>query len=258
MKSENAIRLAKVTRMALATAAVTLTMTSALAQLTVIDPANVAQTTISAAQNVAQTLKQIQQYQTQLQQYQNMLQNTAAPTTQIWDRAQATMNQLRGSIDTLNHYKATLGGIDAFLAKTKDTAGYRATPCYSYNGCTGAEWAAMRESERFGSEAQKRANDALFKGLDMQQDALQSDAGQLQRLQASAQGASGQMQAMGYANQFASHQANQLLQIRALLVAQQNVMATRNAAIADREAKESASWDRFTSGAYRSTPGRSW
>jgi P-type conjugative transfer protein TrbJ len=244
--------------LAVAIVATTLAMSPASAQLVVIDPANFAQTTISAAENVAQTLKQVQQYQTQLQQYQNMLQNTAAPTTQIWDRAQSTMNQLRGSIDTLNHYKGRLGGIDAFLAKTKDNAGYRATPCYSYNGCTGAEWAAMKESDRFGSEAQKRANDALFKGLDMQQDALQSDAGQLQRLQASAQGASGQMQAIGYANQFASHQANQLLQIRALLIAQQNVIATRNAAIADREAKESASWDRFTSGAYRSNSGRSW
>jgi P-type conjugative transfer protein TrbJ len=62
----------------------------------------------------------------------------------------------------------------------------------------------------------------------------------LQRLQSSAQGASGQLQAIGYANQLASHQANQLLQIRGLLIAQQNVVATRNKALADREAQQQA------------------
>lgn len=56
---------------------------------------------------------------------------------------------------------------------------------------------------------------------------LKNDASTLQRLQASAQGAVGQMQAIGYANQLASQQANQLLQIRGLLMAQQNAMATR-------------------------------
>jgi hypothetical protein len=35
------------------------------------------------------------------------------------------------------------------------------------------------------------------------------------------------MQAIGYANQLASQQANQLLQIRGLLIAQQNAIATR-------------------------------
>ena len=78
-----------------------------------------------------------------------------------------------------------------------------------------------------GSQAQKKATDALFKGLDKQQDTMVADALTLQRLQSSAQGASGQMQALGYANQLLSHQANQLLQIRALLIAQQNMVATR-------------------------------
>jgi P-type conjugative transfer protein TrbJ len=98
----------------------------------------------------------------------------------------------------------------------------------------------MQASQRLGSEAQKKANDALFRGLDRQQDAMVADARQLERLQASAQGAQGQVQAIGYANQLASHQANQLLQIRALLIAQQNAVATRDQVLADREAKQLA------------------
>ena len=70
------------------------------------------------------------------------------------------------------------------------------------------------------AQAQKQANDGLFKGIDQQQDSLQADARQLERLQSAAQGAVGQMQAIQYANQLASAQGNQLLQIRGLLIAQ--------------------------------------
>ena len=62
----------------------------------------------------------------------------------------------------------------------------------------------------------------------------------MQRLQSAAQGATGQMQAIGYANQLASQQANQLLQIRGLLIAQQNAVTTRMQAEADREAQQQA------------------
>lgn len=229
-------------------------MSPASAQWAVIDAANVSQTTITALENIRQTTKQIQQYQTQLQQYENMLRNTTAPATQIWDQANRTMTALRGSIDTLAYYKSTLGGVDNYLAKFKDTNGYRNSPCYSVNGCTQDEWRAMKAQEALGSEAQKKANDALFRGLDQQQDALQTDARQLERLQSSAQGAEGQLQAIGYANQLASHQANQLLQIRGLLVAQQNAIATRNAVLADREAKEAVAANAIRVGTFTRTP----
>jgi len=212
----------------------------AYAQWAVIDAANVVQTTVTATESIAQTSKQIQQYQTQLQQYENMLRNTAAPSANIWDQAQATMNQLRTSIDTLAYYKNTLGSVDTYLGKFKDMNTYQASRCFSYNGCSQAEWEAMQASQRLGSQAQKKANDALFRGLDRQQDGIVADARQLERLQTSAQGAQGQVQAIGYANQLASHQANQLLQIRALLIAQQNAIATRNQVLADREAKQMA------------------
>jgi P-type conjugative transfer protein TrbJ len=48
------------------------------------------------------------------------------------------------------------------------------------------------------------------------------------------------MQAIGYANQLASQQANQLLQIRGLLIAQQNAVATQIQAQADLEAQQQA------------------
>ncbi|KAG1433333.1 hypothetical protein G6F57_022229 [Rhizopus arrhizus] len=80
----------------------------------------------------------------------------------------------------------------------------------------------MEENRRLASESQKKANDALFKTVSDQQKALKDDARTLERLQVAAQGAEGQLQAIGYANQLASNQANQLLQIRTMLTAQQN------------------------------------
>lgn len=210
----------------------------------VIDHSNLSQNIVTAMENVAHTAKQIQQYQTQLRQYENMLQNSTAPSQQIWDSAAVTMNQLRGAMDTLNFYKASLGGIDAYLAKFSDSAGYGRSPCYSYNGCTPAQWAAMKSSEQLGSQSQKRANDAVFRSLDRQQDTMEADAVQLQRLQAAARGSVGQLEAIGYASQLASHQSNQLLQIRALLIAQQNMVATRHQALVDTEARQRAAHER--------------
>ena len=229
-------------------------ITSAYAGIPVIDGANLGQNIMNVIESVAHTAKQIQQYQTQLQQYENMLKNTTQPSMQIWDAATTTMNQLRGSIDTLNYYKTSLGSIDAYLGKFKDTAGYRANPCFSPTGCTPAEWSALKDQERIGSESQKKATDALFKGLEKQQDAMEIDATQLQRLQSAANGAQGQMEAIGYANQLASHQSNQLLQIRGLLIAQQNAVATRNQALADREAKEAAAAESIRKGTFTPTP----
>lgn len=210
------------------------------AGIPVIDGANLTQSIMTALEAVAQTAKQIQQYQTQLQQYENMLQNTMAPAAHIWDQAQRTINDLNQATNTLAYYQNQLGSLDAYLGKFQDVAYYRSSPCFSSAGCSDAERVAMAENRRLASESQKKANDALFKGLEQQQDNLQADARQLQRLQSAAQGADGQLAAIGYANQLASNQANQLLQIRSLLIAQQNAEATRLASELDDSARGEA------------------
>jgi len=224
------------------------------AGIPVIDGVNVVQNIMQVIEAIASTLKQIEEYQTQLQQYQNMLQNTLQPAQNIWDDAQRTMNSLRGAVDTLAFYKNQLGSVDNYIQKFSDLAGYRNSPCFSANGCSAAQWAAMNDSERLGSESQKRATDALFRGLDQQQDNLQADARTLSRLQSAAQGSSGELEAIGYANQLASAQSHQLLQIRGLLISEQNVVATRNQALVDREAKERASAESVRRGNFVRSP----
>ncbi len=224
----------------------------------VIDAGNLTQNVMTAVESVAQTLKQIEQYQTQLLQYENQLRNTLAPAAYIWDRAQSTMNKLLAAQDTLNYYKNQLGSLDHYLSKFQDVSYYRGSPCFSAAGCSAAEWATMNENRRLASESQKKANDALFRGLERQQDALQADARSLEQLQARAQSATGQMQAIGYANQLASQQANQLLQIRGLLIAQQNAVATKMQADADNEAMQKAASEQLRRGTFKFSPAHSW
>lgn len=229
------------------------------AGIPVVDGTNLTQNVMAAVENVAQTLKQIQQYQTQLQQYENQLQNTMAPAAYIWDQAQSTMNNLRSAMNTLDHYQNQLGSLDAYLGKFQDVAYYRSSPCFNGSGgCTDAEWAAMNENRRLASESQKKANDALFRTLSQQQDALQDDARTLEQLQSRAQGADGQMQALGYANQLASQQSNQLLQMRAILVAQQQAVAAQMQSQNDREAIEQAASEQLRRGEYQASPARNW
>lgn len=206
----------------------------------VADGVNLQQNIISAMEAVTQTAKQIQQYQSQLQQYENMLQNTMAPASYIWDQAQSTIHDLTQATNTLAYYQNQLGSLDEYLGKFQDVAYYRSSPCFSSSGCSETERNAMIQNRRLASESQKKANDALFNNLALQQDNLQTDARQLQRLQSAAQGADGQMAAIGYANQLASNQANQLLQIRSLLIAQQNAVGARMQADADKEALQQA------------------
>ncbi|WP_039816575.1 P-type conjugative transfer protein TrbJ [Xanthomonas arboricola] len=228
----------------------------ASAGIPVIDGGNLSQNVMTAIESVAQTLKQIEQYQTQLQQYENMIQNTVAPAAYIWDQAQSTINGLMNAVDTLNYYKNQLGSLDGYLGKFQDVAYYRNSACFNGSGtCTPSEKAAMEENRRLANESQKKANDALFRALDKQQDSLKDDARQLQQLQSSAQGAQGQMQAIGYANQLASQQANQLLQIRGLLIAQQSAVAAQAAQQQDQAARDQAMEGSMTKGTYqRATP----
>lgn len=223
----------------------------AFANAPVIDGANL-------IQNMAIKLQVINQYKTQLKQYENMLENTKNLDKFTWDEATSTMDNLVNSIDTLDYFKQQAGGMNEYLSRYQDENHYRNTPCFNGGQCSEAELNALSQQEANASEAQKRANDAMLRGLELQQVAMKSDARQLTRLQEQAQGASGQMAAIQAANQLASAETNQLLQIRGLMVAAQNAEATRLAAIADKEAIQAAGDERFRQGSFKKSSGKTW
>ncbi|SEP42597.1 P-type conjugative transfer protein TrbJ [Nitrosovibrio sp. Nv6] len=224
----------------------------------VIDAANLKQTAVSAMEGVNQTLKMIQQYQLQLMQYENMIQNTLAPAAYVWNQAERVNMALLGAVNTLNYYKNQAGNLDGYLYRYQNSSYYMSSPCFGINGCPDSERNALFQNRTLSSDAQKRANDALIRGLDLQQQELEADARRLTALQAAAQTSQGQMQAIQAANQLASNQASQLMQIRGLLIAQQNAEAARQSALADIEAQQAAAAVQARAGTFRHSAPRAW
>lgn len=232
---------------ALATAVFT---TPARAGIPVADGLNLSQNILTALESVAQTLTQIDQYatqieeyQTQLEQYENQLLHSLAPVASIWDNASSVMDKLVAAQNTLSYYENKLGSLERYLDKYQDADYYRNSPCFTSQGCSDTEMKAMRDNMAMSSQAQKKANDDLFQTVKAQQKTLASDARTLEQLQRAAQGAEGQLQAIGYANQLASNQTNQLMQMRGLLVAQQAAGAARRQSEIDREAQHQANFE---------------
>lgn len=223
-----------------------------------VDILNLVPNLLTSVEDVAQTLKQIEEYRTQLEQYQNMIQNTMQPASYLWDEANSTINQLMSAVNTLRYYEKQLGSVDQYLNNFQDADYWRGNPCFSTSGCSQAQWEAMQRRERLGSEAQKRANDGVLRGISAQSTELERDAQRLRRLQGNSQSAEGQMEALQYANQFASAQTNQLMQIRGLLIAQANAATARAQAVSDREARELAAGDKFRAGNYAARAGQQW
>lgn len=195
----------------------------------VIDYSNLVQNTTTALKQVAAYAQQVQQYQLQLQQYANQVRNTVAPVAQVWQAAQSTMNGVMGTVGMFQNGSALQGYLNQF-----QNVNYwlSASPnSYSY--------------QTAGSIAQKQANDAMVKGIVAQQAQIRADAATLERLQSQASTADGQMKALYAANQLAALQQEQLLQIRALLVQEQQALAARGQTLANDEAMREAATKKF-------------
>lgn len=215
-------------------------------------------------QNIRMILKQAQQYQQQVLQYQNQLEhynnlvkNTKQLTSFQWDDASQIINNLVDKTNTIDYYKREAGSLQSYLDRYQTSEHYLKGACFTGN-CSKQEMEKIKKNQLQASVAQKRANDAMLKGIDKQQQNLKNDADKLRTLQQQAQNSDGQMRALQAASQLASNQAHQLLQIRGLLMAQQNAQATRDAAALNKEAIKEAGDERFRQGSYHKSSGKKW
>jgi type IV secretion system protein TrbJ len=195
----------------------------------VIDYSNLTQNITTALHQVSAYAQQVQQYQLQLQQYANQVRNTAAPVAQVWQQAQQAMNGVMGTAGMFQNGSA----LQSYLNQFQNVNYWLSAPPGNYTYQTA------------GSVAQKQANDALIKGIVAQQTQIHKDAATLEQLQSQASTADGQMKALMAANQLAALQQEQLLQIRALLVQEQQALAARNQTLANDEAMREAATKNF-------------
>ncbi len=160
--------------------------------------------------------------------------------------------------DTLSYYKTQAGSLQKYLERYQDTAHYESAPCIGSDACGVSDQQAIAQAQKEASSTKKRANDALLTSVSKQQETLRKDAGELAGLQRQATSAEGQMQAIQAANQLASAQANQLLQIRSLLIAQQNAQATSAQVRVDRDAQHTAADKRALSSRNSPSADKGW
>lgn len=213
---------------------------SSYAGIPVTDGGNIAQNAISAIQNVAAVLKQIEQYRTQLKQYETQLKNSLAPAAYVWDQANKTIGNMRAAVAKLQAYKQQLGNAETYLSQYQSIDFYKSSPCFSAKGCSTAERNKLEQNYAKLSHMQKLSNDGLLKSINSEIDAITRDANTLTQLQQKAQSATGQMEALQYANQFHSAQAHQLLQLRNMINTEMQANATYRQNQLDKEARHEA------------------
>lgn len=223
------------------------TLDAPAAGIPVFDALGLVQTTMTAMESVSQTAKLIEAYRTQLQQYEDQIRNSIAPGVYIWDRANQTIRDVLATIDTLEQYKRQFGTLEAYLDQYRDLDHYRLASCFAADGCI----AQMQGIVAAGSAGQKRANDAMVMAIDKHQSQLKEDAAKLEQLQQNAQTAQGRMEAIQLANQLASQQSHQLMQIRTLLVQQQSASVALSQTINAHNALQHAADEKARAGEFR-------
>ena len=187
----------------------------AQAQFTVTDIVADAQTTETAIQSTAAVAKQIQQYEMQVQQYQNMLQNTAAPLTNLYRQTSSDISGAQSALDGVTRLVPTGQSVTQYLSRFTSGGISSSTDfCATEGLCTPQQFGAAQAAQ--GAAAQAR-DAALVAGGQTQLASLQSQATDLQTIGQAAQGATGQMQALGYSNQIATVGASADLQVASLL-----------------------------------------
>jgi P-type conjugative transfer protein TrbJ len=198
-----------------------------------------AQTTETAIQTTASVAKQIQQYQTQVLQYQNMVQNTVAPVTNLYRQTTADISGAQNLLDGVTRLVPAGQSVTQYLSQFTGGGGLTASTDFCATGglCAPQQFAAAQAAQ--GAAAQAR-DAALVAGSQTQLASLQSQATDLQSIGQASQGATGQMQALGYSNQIAAINAAASLQIASKLTQQTAQEAADRLAAQQAAAKESA------------------
>ena len=219
----------------------------------VFDVANWLQHTKMIINQASEYKTQIEQYHNQIQQYQNMLKNTESLTTYQWDNANGVINNLLEATNTIDYYKSEAGSLEAYLDRFQSQEYYQKIPFFH-----GEELKKISQNKLAASVAQKRANDAMLKGIDRQQQNLKKDLCNFAHITSacpkccrSKTSPSSSLTTCQQSNP--STAAN-----KRVIHRQQNAEVIRDAANANKEAIQTAADERFRAGSYHKSSGKKW
>ncbi len=150
------------------------------------------------------------------------------------------MANMKAAVARLRAYKQQLGNMEEYLSKFQAVDFYKSSPCFTAKGCSAAYCAKLEQNYAQLSRMQKLSNDGLLRSINNEIDSISRDANTLTQLQRNAQSATGQLEALQYANQFHSAQAHQLLQLRNMINTEMQANAAYRQSQLDREARYEA------------------
>lgn len=220
--------------------ALVMSMNAMATGIPVLDALNTVQSTISAIEDVSQTMQMADSYETQLEQLADQERNSQGPSSWRWDQADRTLDGVLKTVDALSPMFGGQQGIDEYLSGFKGLDGYSSdqiTKCIQSAGCQSTHNQQVQDAQDIRSQQQVLANQAAMRNVMEQQKLIMQDAKQLRYLQEIAQDSEGRMAAMQAGNQLASAQVNNLLQLRTLLLAQQQMQAAQAQAQTESDAQ---------------------
>ncbi len=161
---------------------------------------------VAQLNQMAQQLSTLKsQLQQQVAQLENMVMNSIAPATYLWSEADQTVQKIMALQDQLNS-----SNLQSYLDKYKDLNYYKNNPSNS----------EIAEIYKTQIEEDRKAQQNLATAISQQQEKLNEEATRLRNLNTNSGTAQGHLEALQYANQYASLQNDQLMQMRALMMQQ--------------------------------------
>jgi P-type conjugative transfer protein TrbJ len=190
------------------------------------------------AKMVQQGMTQLQQLSNEVQTAQNTLNSYVlaakqatglADVARIYQQYQQTMGQLQG----LYGQFANGGSLQNYLDQFQTVQYWAQVPPGAYAQTAQQSWTQ-------NSLTEKQQNDAWAQNIAQHQQLLAQDAQKLQQAQGAAQGADAELAAIQANSQLLAAVGNQLLEIHALLVAEQQALQSRQASQANGDAIQQA------------------
>jgi P-type conjugative transfer protein TrbJ len=181
---------------------------------------------------VKQLATQAQQLQTQLNSYQMMVTNTKTLPSQLWGEAMQDFQQLTGLMQQSK----------ALAYSAQNLGGQFASRYGSYNSYLNKKMGTNDWQNKYAQWSKESSDNTLYamKGLGLQARQMQNEQLAMQRVQAMANSASGQMQALQVANMMASQNTDQLIKLRELMMTQVQMQANYLAQQQDKQAAQDA------------------
>ena len=179
---------------------------------------------------VGQLEQQVSMVENQLTQIANQIKQGLTIPNQIFGTAAADITNLRQIVNTGESLSYTMGNLDgAFRLRFP---GYSSSTNYGQSYQT---WSQTRLDRTRGA----------LNAAGLQKTQFDSDEALLQTLQAQSQSAVGGMQAIEVGNQIAENQAEQLMKLRQLMMADMQSKASYQGALVQAEATRQANSDLF-------------